>query len=54
MFTLAAQSNISMKMKPRIILFALAAIILLQACNRAMTPYEAANNPKGKKCRNIR
>jgi hypothetical protein len=30
------------------------ASLIFQACNRAMTPYEAANFPKGKKCRDIR
>ncbi|MFN4313113.1 MAG: hypothetical protein ACK4E0_02385 [Chitinophagaceae bacterium] len=29
-------------------------LIILSACSRAMTPYEAANNPRGKKCRAIR
>jgi hypothetical protein len=41
-------------MKARIILFLIVASVLMQACNRAMTPYEAANHPKGKKCRSIR
>ncbi|HEX2848784.1 MAG TPA: hypothetical protein VHN59_19715 [Chitinophagaceae bacterium] len=41
-------------MKTRIIWIVLFAMVALQACNRAMTPYEAANNPRGKKCRDIR
>ena len=40
-------------MKMRTLLVVIIASFLLQACNRAMTPYEAANFPKGKKCRNI-
>ncbi|MET0462814.1 MAG: hypothetical protein ABW007_06660 [Chitinophagaceae bacterium] len=41
-------------MKTRIILLVLIITLGLQACNRAMSPYEAANNPRGKKCRDIR
>ena len=40
-------------MKIKILFFIILALVILQACNRAMTPYEAANFPKGKKCRNI-
>ena len=40
-------------MKIKILCFIILALVILQACNRAMTPYEAANFPKGKKCRNI-
>ncbi len=32
----------------------LALLIFLASCSRALTPYEAANNPKGKKCRALR
>ncbi|WP_281169183.1 hypothetical protein [Terrimonas ferruginea] len=35
-------------------LFCLALIFILQSCHRAMSPYEAANHPRGKKCRTIR
>ncbi|MEQ1676680.1 MAG: hypothetical protein ABL876_08270 [Chitinophagaceae bacterium] len=41
-------------MKTRIVLFLLIASIVFQACNRAMSPYEAANNPRGKHCRDIK
>lgn len=41
-------------MKTRIVLFLFIAIIIFQSCHRAMSPYEAANFPKGKKCRDIR
>jgi len=45
---------IPMKYTTRIILFLLFASFLFQACNRAMSPYEAANNPRGKHCRDIK
>jgi len=41
-------------MKTKQLFWILIIIIMLQACNRAMTPYEAANHPRGKKCRSIR
>ena len=41
-------------MKTRIVLFAILAATILQACSRAMSPFEAANNPRGKKCRVIK
>lgn len=41
-------------MKTRIVLILIIASIVFQACNRAMSPYEAANNPRGKKCRDIK
>jgi hypothetical protein len=41
-------------MKTKHLFWILIVVITLQACARAMTPYEAANFPKGKKCRNIR
>jgi len=41
-------------MKARFLFFLIIFSFLFQACNRAMSPYEAANHPKGKKCRNIR
>ncbi|HMK25727.1 MAG TPA: hypothetical protein VK483_06825 [Chitinophagaceae bacterium] len=41
-------------MKTRIVLVLIIACILFQSCHRALSPYEAANFPKGKKCRNIR
>jgi hypothetical protein len=43
-----------MKFTTRIVLFLLLAGFLFQACNRAMSPYEAANNPRGKHCRDIK
>lgn len=41
-------------MKTRILILALIAIILLESCSRSFTPYQAANNPRGKKCGTIR
>jgi len=41
-------------MKTRIVLFLIAAGIAFQSCSRAMSPYEAANHPRGKKCREIK
>ena len=41
-------------MKIKILLIVIIASVIFQSCSRAMTPYEAANFPKGKKCRNIR
>jgi hypothetical protein len=41
-------------MKTKIIVLLIVASIAFQACNRAMSPYEAANNPRGKKCRDIK
>jgi hypothetical protein len=41
-------------MKARIILFLIVASIAFQSCNRAMSPYDAANHPRGKKCRDIK
>lgn len=41
-------------MKTKIILLLVAAVIILQSCHRAMSPYEAANSPRGKKCRDIK
>jgi len=41
-------------MKTKHLFWILILIVTLQACSRAMTPFEAANNPKGKHCRNIR
>ena len=36
-------------MKTKHLFWILIVVITLQACARAMTPYEAANHPKGKK-----
>lgn len=41
-------------MKTRILLLCIIVSFLFQACNRAMSPYEAANYPKGKHCRDIK
>jgi len=41
-------------MKTKSLVWILIIIIMLQSCHRAMTPYEAANFPRGKKCRSIR
>ena len=37
-------------MKTKISLVLLIAIILFESCSRSFTPYQAANNPRGKKC----
>jgi hypothetical protein len=42
-------------MKTRLLAVLLIAIILIESsCRSAMTPYQAANNPRGRKCRAIR
>ncbi len=41
-------------MKTKNLLWLLVLIIILESCSRAMSPYEAANNPRGKKCRDIK
>ncbi|MFI5128604.1 MAG: hypothetical protein ACHQFX_01380 [Chitinophagales bacterium] len=41
-------------MKTRNIIAALIILIILQSCARAISPYEAANNPRGRHCRTIR
>ncbi|HLG41678.1 MAG TPA: hypothetical protein VI461_18505 [Chitinophagaceae bacterium] len=41
-------------MKAKHFIWAAIIIIILQSCARAMTPYEAANHPRGKHCREIR
>lgn len=40
----------SVTMKTRIILAAVIAIIFFESCARSFSPYEAANNPRGRKC----
>lgn len=41
-------------MKFRTLFALLLLAVFVQACSRAMTPYEAANNPRGKSCRSIK
>jgi hypothetical protein len=41
-------------MKTRIMLLLIIASFVFQSCHRAFTPYEAANFPRGKKCRDIK
>ena len=41
-------------MKNRYWLAALLLIIVLESCSRSFTPYEAANNPRGRKCGTIK
>jgi hypothetical protein len=41
-------------MKTRIVLALMMIIILFESCARTFTPYQAANNPRGKKCGVIR
>jgi hypothetical protein len=40
-------------MKASYLLLLLIVIGVLSACNRAFTPYDAANHRKGMKCRNL-
>lgn len=46
--------NKSIQMKTRNFFWLLLLIITLQSCSRAISPYEAANYPLGKKCKVIR
>ncbi len=41
-------------MKGRLLLVLIIATIVFESCTRVMTPYQAANNPRGKKCAVIR
>lgn len=41
-------------MKGRFFLVLIMAIIVFESCTRVMSPYQAANNPRGKKCAIIR
>ncbi|MEO7924117.1 MAG: hypothetical protein ABIR30_10585 [Chitinophagaceae bacterium] len=41
-------------MKTRIFVLVLIIIIVFESCSRGFTPYQAANNPRGKKCGVIR
>ncbi|HPH30405.1 MAG TPA: hypothetical protein PLU11_13220 [Chitinophagaceae bacterium] len=41
-------------MKGRILIVLIIAVIVFESCGRVMTPYQAANNPRGKKCAVIR
>ncbi len=41
-------------MKGRFLLIIIIAVVVLESCSRAMTPYQAANNPRGKRCAVIR
>lgn len=41
-------------MKTKHLIWALLFILFLESCSHAISPYEAANNPRGKKCKNIR
>jgi hypothetical protein len=41
-------------MKIRIVLLLIVASIIFQSCSRAISPYQAANNPRGKHCRDIK
>jgi hypothetical protein len=40
-------------MKPRNILLLLILVVVFSACNRAFTTYDAANHPRGMKCRSL-
>ena len=41
-------------MKTRVLILLLVAIVILESCSRSFTPYQAANNPRGRKCGVIR
>ena len=41
-------------MKTKHLLWLIMLVMVLGACNRAMSPYDAANHPRGKKCRDIK
>jgi len=41
-------------MKTRIALLLIITSIIFQSCSRAISPYQAANNPKGKHCKDIK
>jgi hypothetical protein len=41
-------------MKTRNLLWLAIILIILQSCARSMSPYEAANSPRGRKCAYIR
>jgi hypothetical protein len=41
-------------MKTKHLLGLLLLIVILESCTRAMTPYEAANHPRGRKCATIK
>lgn len=41
-------------MKTKILVLVIIAGFILQSCTRVMSPYQAANNPRGKKCAIIR
>jgi hypothetical protein len=40
-------------MKARYVFYLIVIVSVLSACNRAFTPYDAANHRKGAKCRNL-
>ncbi len=41
-------------MKTKLLAFLVIFLILFESCSRNFTPYQAANNPRGKKCGVIR
>ncbi|MEP6699783.1 MAG: hypothetical protein ABJA85_00640 [Bacteroidota bacterium] len=41
-------------MKTKILLALIIVFVLFESCSRSFTPYQAANNPRGKKCGVIR
>ncbi|MDP4261212.1 MAG: hypothetical protein Q8941_01665 [Bacteroidota bacterium] len=40
-------------MKTKNLLWIIIILVVLQSCSRAISPYEAANNPRGKHCKVI-
>jgi hypothetical protein len=47
-------SNNIVLMKKSHLIWIMILIITLHSCSRAITPYEAANNPRGRHCKRIR
>ncbi len=41
-------------MKNKFLLVLILGMIVLQSCTRVMSPYQAANHPRGRKCAIIR
>jgi len=41
-------------MKTRHFVWLVIIVIFIESCQRSFTPYEAANNPRGRKCATIR
>ena len=46
--------QITLTMKTKILLILIVTALVVQSCSRAISPYQAANNPRGKHCRDIK